>query len=133
MPVNNKDINSSQLTAIVANLAELHEWELEFSPMLTTLTGRHLYFRIAKRAIGDRALLSRALKDLLGGSGYTEKGLRNRIQEMERDGYIISVNGEEDGRSKYLMPTEKFYESIYWHAEQVRRIFGKDFLMIEKK
>lgn len=131
--MNNKDINSSQLTAIVANLAELHEWELEFSPMLTTLTGRHLYFRIAKRAIGDRALLSRALKDLLGGSGYTEKGLRNRIQEMERDGYIISVNGEEDGRSKYLMPTEKFYESIYWHAEQVRRIFGKDFLMIEKK
>jgi hypothetical protein len=30
------------------------------------------------------------------------------------------------------MPTEKFYEAIYWHADQVRRIFEKDFLMIEK-
>jgi DNA-binding MarR family transcriptional regulator len=130
--VSNKDINTSQLTAIVANLAALHEWELEFCPLLTTQTGRHLYFRIAQRAIGDRVLLSRALKDLLGGSGYTEKGLRNRIHEMEKEGYIVSVSGEKDGRSKCLMPTEKFYEAIYWHAEQVRRIFDKNFLMIEK-
>lgn len=127
-----KDINTRQLTAIVANLAKLYEWELEFCPLLTTLTGRHLYFRIAHRAVGDRALLSRALKDLMGGCGYTEKGLRNRIHEMEKEGYIVSVSGEEDGRSKYLMPTEKFYEAIYWHAEQVRRIFDKDFLLIEK-
>jgi DNA-binding MarR family transcriptional regulator len=130
--MNSKEINTSELTAIVANLAELHEWELEFCPLLTTLTGRHLYFRIAQRAIGDRALLSKALKDLMGGSGYTEKALRNRIKEMEKDGYIVAVNGKEDARSKYLMPTEKFYEAIYWHAEQVRRVFDKDFLMIEK-
>ena len=130
--MNGKEINSSQLTAIVANLAELHEWELEACPMLSTLTGRHLYFRIAQRAIGDRELLSKALKGLTGGAGYTEKALRNRIHEMEKDGYIVSLNGEEDARSKYLMPTEKFYEAIYWHAERVRHIFDKDFLMIEK-
>ena len=106
---------------------------MEFCPLLATLTGRHLYFRIAQRAIGDRALLSKALKDLMGGAGYTEKGLRNRIHQMEKEGYIVSVNGEEDGRSKYLMPTEKFYEAIYWHADQVRRIFEKDFLIIEKQ
>ena len=100
--------------------------------MLSTLTGRHLYFRIAQRAVGDRTLLSKALKDLMGGSGYTEKALRTRMREMEINGYIASVNGEEDARSKYLMPTEKFYEAIYMHADQVRRIFEKDFLMIEK-
>lgn len=126
------EINSNQLTAIVSNLAELHEWELDNAPLLSTLTGRHLYFRIAQRAVGDRALLSRALKDLMGGSGYTEKALRTRMRDMERDGYIASVVGEEDARSKYLMPTEKFYEAIYMHADQVRRIFHKDFLMIEK-
>ncbi len=131
--MNSKEINTSQLTVIVSNLAALHEWELEFCPLLATLTGRHLYFRIAQRAIGDRALLSKALKDLMGGAGYTEKGLRNRIHQMEKEGYIVSVNGEEDGRSKYLMPTEKFYEAIYWHADQVRRIFEKDFLIIEKQ
>jgi DNA-binding MarR family transcriptional regulator len=130
--VNSSDINTRQLTAIVANLAELHEWELDHAPLLNTLTGRHLYFRIAQRAVGDRALLSKALKDLTGGSGYTEKALRTRMREMEKEGYIASVNGEDDARSKYLMPTERFYETIYLHADQVRRIFDKDFLMIEK-
>lgn len=130
--VNAKEMNTGQLTAIVANLAELHEWELNRSPMLSTLTGRHLYFRIAQRAVGDRSLLSKALKDLMGGSGYTEKALRIRMRDMEAEGYIASVNGEDDARSKYLMPTEKFYEAIYLHADQVRRIFEKDFLMIEK-
>ncbi len=130
--MNSRDINTAQLTAIVANLAELHEWELDHAPLLGTLTGRHLYYRIAQRAVGDRALLSRALKDLMGGSGYTEKALRTRMREMERAHLIESVSGEDDGRSKYLMPTEKFYESIYLHADQVRRIFEKNFLLIEK-
>ena len=127
-----KDMNSSLLTAMVANLAELHEWELKFCPLLTTQTGRHLFFRIAQRAVGERVLLSRALKDLMGGSNYTEKGLRNRIREMEKEGYIVLKSGEKDARSKYLMPTDKFYDAIYAHAEQARRIFGEDFLMIEK-
>lgn len=130
--MNAKDMNTKQLTAIVANLAELHEWELTNAPLLETLTGRHLYFRIAKRAVGDRTLLSKALKDLTGGSGYTEKALRTRMREMEKDSYIASVCGEEDARSRYLMPTEKFYEAIYLHADQVQRIFKKNFLMIEK-
>jgi DNA-binding MarR family transcriptional regulator len=82
--------------------------------------------------VGERVLLSRALKDLMGGSGYTEKGLRNRIREMEKEGYIVLKSGEKDARSKYLMPTDKFYDAIYAHAEQARRIFGEDFLMIEK-
>ena len=127
-----KELNTNQLTAIIANLAKLHEWELENLPYMGTLTGRHLYFRIAQRAVGDRALLSRALKDLMGGSGLTEKALRTRMREMEKNGYVVSVNGTDDARSKYLMPSEKFYEAIYLHADQVRQIFEKDFLMIEK-
>lgn len=130
--MNTKQINTWQLTAIVANLAELHEWEIDHSPLLETMTGRNLYFRIAQRAVGDRALLSRSLKDLMGGSGFTEKALRTRMREMERNGYIASVSSEDDARSKCLMPTEKFYEAIYLHADQVRRIFEKNFLMIEK-
>jgi DNA-binding MarR family transcriptional regulator len=130
--VNDKQINTWQLTAIVANLAELHEWEIDHSPLLETMTGRNLYFRIAQRAVGDRALLSRSLKDLMGGSGFTEKALRTRMREMEKNGYIASVSSEDDARSKCLMPTEKFYEAIYLHADQVRRIFEKNFLMIDK-
>jgi DNA-binding MarR family transcriptional regulator len=127
-----KEMNASQLTAIMANLAELHEWEIDHAPLLNTLTGRHLYFRIAQRAVGDRELLSRALKDLMGGAGYTDKALRTRMRDMQEAGFIDAIHAEDDGRSKYLMPTEKFYESIYLHAEQVKRIFDKNFLLIEK-
>ena len=130
--MSSREINTAQLTAIVANLAELHEWELANAPILGSLTGRHLYYRIAQRAVGDRTLLSRALKDLMSGSAYTEKALRTRMREMERDGLIEAISGEEDARSKYLMPTEKMYELIYLHAAQVRRVFEKNFLLIEK-
>jgi DNA-binding MarR family transcriptional regulator len=130
--VNAKEMSARQLTSIIANLAELHEWELDNAPLLGTLTGRHLYFRIAQRAVGDRELLSRALKDLMGGAGYTEKALRTRMREMELAGLIASVPGQDDARSRCLMPTEKFYEAIYLHADHVRRVFEKDFLMIEK-
>lgn len=127
-----KNINTAQLIAIIVTLTELHEWELEHAPLLATLTGRHLYYRIARRAVGDRMLLSRALKDLMGGSGYTEKALRTRMRDMEREGYVESIHSEDDARSRCLMPTEKFYESIYLHADQVKRIFEKNFFLIEK-
>lgn len=127
-----KELNTPQLTAIVSNLADLHEWEINQSPLLNTLTGRHLYYRIAQRAVGDKELLSRSLKDLMGGAGYTEKALRTRMRDMEQSGYIEAVSGQHDGRSKYLMPTERFYEAIYLHAEQVKKIFGRKFLLIEK-
>lgn len=130
--MSSREINTAQLTAIMANLAELHEWELDHAPILGSLTGRHLYYRIVRRAVGDRTLLSRALKDLMSGSVYTEKALRTRMREMEKDGLIEAISGEEDARSKYLMPTEKMYELIYLHADQVRRVFEKKFLLIEK-
>lgn len=130
--MSSREINTAQLTAIMANLAELHEWELDNAPILGSLTGRHLYYRIVQRAVGDRTLLSRALKDLMSGSAYTEKALRTRIREMEKDGLIEAISGKDDARSKYLMPTEKMYELIYLHADQVRRVFEKNFLLIEK-
>lgn len=125
-------LNSNQLTMIIKNMAELHEWELENSPLLNTMTGRHLYFRIAQRAVGERALLSKALKELYTGSNLSDKALRLRAHELELQGVITSVHGGADARNKFLVPTEKFYEAIYLHAKEVRRIFGKDFLMIEK-
>lgn len=125
-------INTAQLTAIVDNLAQLHEWELHNAPILSSLTGRHFYYRIAQRAVADRSMLPRALKDLTGGSGFTEKALRTRMREMEAAGLVETVSLESDGRSKCLMPSEKLYESIYLHADQVRRIFEKNFWLIEK-
>jgi DNA-binding MarR family transcriptional regulator len=126
------EIDNKQLTSIMTDLAELHQWELDNSPFLGTMTGRHLYFKIAQRSIGERALLSRSLKDLYSGAKLSEKALRTRMRELERNGVIESVACQDDGRAKYLMPTEKFYEAIYLHAQEAKKIFQKNFLMIEK-
>lgn len=126
------DLDNKQLTSIMIDLAELHQWELENSPFLGTMTGRHLYFKIAQRSIGERALLSRSLKDLYSGAKLSEKALRTRMRELEKLGVIQSVACQEDGRAKFLMPTEKFYEAIYLHAQEAKRIFQKNFLMIDK-
>jgi len=58
--------------------------------------------------------------------------LRRIRSELERNGVIESVACQDDGRAKYLMPTEKFYEAIYLHAQEAKKIFQKNFLMIEK-
>jgi DNA-binding MarR family transcriptional regulator len=117
---------------VIDSLAQLHEWEVKNFPLLTTLTGRVLYFRIAQRAIGNPEKLSKSMKNLAGDTAYTDKALRNRLQEMEKTGFIVMVEDENDGRCKYPMPTDMFYAAVYLHAEQMRRIFDKNYLIIDK-
>ena len=129
-----KDMGAKELRGIIAGLAELYQWEQDNSPTLRSMTGRHLYYKIAERAIADRSLLSGSLKrDLYAGSALSEKAIRLRMREMERLGEIEAVSCLDDARAKYLMPTEKFYEAIFMHAEQTRRIFSKYFHLIERQ
>ncbi len=117
---------------LISSLAELHQWELENLPILSTLTGRHLYYRMAEETFHPEMALTKALKDLFGGAHFTEKALRSRMREMERQGLIETITRQSDARSKQLVPTEKFHELLQAHAEQVRQSFDKHYLLIEK-
>ncbi len=117
---------------LVVSLAELHQWELENHPLLDTLTGRHLYYRLAQESVNNDYVLTRALKDVFGGMHFTEKALRTRMRQMEREGLIQAVTRLDDARSKQVMPTEKFNHLMTLHAEQIRKIFDKHFLLVEK-
>ena len=117
---------------LVSSLAELHQWELDNLPLLSTLTGRHLYYRLAEETFHPEEALTKALKDLFGGAHFTEKALRTRMREMERDGLLETVTRQSDARSKQLVPTPKFHDLLQAHAEQVKRTFDKHFLLIEK-
>jgi hypothetical protein len=117
---------------LVSSLAELHQWELDNLPLLSTLTGRHLYYRMAEETFHPEEALTKALKDLFGGAHFTEKALRTRMREMERDGLLETVKRQSDARSKQLVPTPKFHDLLQAHAEQVKRTFDKHFLLIEK-
>lgn len=118
--------------SLVISLAELHQWELENHPLLETLTGRHLYYRLAQESVSHEYVFKRALKDVFGGMHFTEKALRTRMRHMERQGLIEAVTRPDDARSKLLIPTEKFNQLMTQHAEQVKKIFDKHFLLIEK-
>jgi hypothetical protein len=118
--------------SLVISLAELHQWELENHPLLETLTGRHLYYRLAQESVNNKYVPKRALKDVFGGMHFTEKALRTRMRHMERQGLIEAVTRPDDARSKLLIPTEKFNALMTQHAEQVKKIFDKHFFLIEK-
>jgi hypothetical protein len=129
--MNFKEMGANELRAIILSLAELHQWEQDNSSVLSSMTGRHLYYKIAERAIGERSLLSGSLKkDLYAGSHLSEKAIRLRMRELEQEGCIEAISSMSDARAKYLVPTEKFYESIYHHAEQTRRILSRYFHLI---
>jgi len=81
--MNNHENLTSSTWGLVSSLAELHAWELDNLPLLSTLTGRHLYFRMAEETFQPEVALTKALKDLFGGAHFTEKALRSRLREME--------------------------------------------------
>ena len=130
--MNNPEPITHASWGLVSSLAELHQWELENLPLLSTLTGRHLYYRMAEETFHPEEALTKALKDLFGGAHFTEKALRSRMREMERDGLIETITRQSDARSKQLIPTSKFHQLLEAHAEQVKRTFDKHFLLIEK-
>jgi DNA-binding MarR family transcriptional regulator len=95
--------------------------------LLPGLILRPFGFKVLECVSGERSL-----KDLYSGAKLSEKALRTRMREFEKNGVIESAVCLDDGRAKYLMPTEKFYEAIYLHAQEAKRIFQKNFLMIDK-
>jgi DNA-binding MarR family transcriptional regulator len=87
---------------------------------------------MVSRAVNSPDQACQSLKNLVSDTGYTDKAIRSRLQKMEEDGYIELVQSDADTRSKYAVPTPLFQAAVYLHAEQMRRIFAKDFLLIEK-
>ena len=79
-PLEDVEKNQDEWWRLVISLAELHQWELENHPLLETLTGRHLYYRLAQESVKNEHVLTRALKDVFGGMHFTEKALRTIVQ-----------------------------------------------------
>lgn len=129
--MNKEDIKFIDFIKIIDCMAKLHEWEEKNFPLLNSLTGKSLYYRIAQRALNDN-LNTNTMKDLILDSDYTEKSLRNRLNTMEEDGFVITTKNELDGRSKFPEPREKFYAAMYLHASQIIRVLGENYIILKK-
>lgn len=117
---------------VIGTLAELHEWENKNFPLINSLTGRLLYYRIAQRSMLSEDEFSNTIKDLIGDSGFTEKSLRSRLISMANEDYIYSSQNNIDGRSKFLLPKEKFLAAMYFHASNAKRIINRNFILMKK-
>ena len=125
-------MDAAELSALIKCLSALHAWELDNLPPMQTTTGRHLYYMVANRAVAEQGQLDKSLKDLFTSSHFTERALRNRMQEMSEQGLFTTYQSSADGRNKHLIPTEQFYEHVFEHAQQIRRLLREAFLMIKR-
>jgi hypothetical protein len=126
------DIDSTELTALLVAMAKLYDWEMANSPFMQSVTGRHLYFKIANRVIGEKTLLEKSMKDLYQGANLTEKAVRLRLRDFESQNYLRSVCNDQDARVRCLMPTESMYEAMYLHANTAKKILSENFLIFKK-
>lgn len=115
------------LESFLINMAELYQWELKNSPLLGSMTGRHLYFEIAQNLFDTNELACKSLQDFCSGSMFSERALRMRMRQLESDQMIEVVAGCKDGRVKSILPTKKFFDDVLTHAQEAKRIFQKAF------
>lgn len=130
--MNKEDANFRDFIEIIDNMARLHEWEMKNLPLLNSLTGRSLYYKIAQISLNFDDNKLNTMKDLIVDSDFTEKSLRTRLNIMEQEGFVVSTQSGIDGRSRFPVPKDKFYALMYLHAGQIKRILGNNFLIIKK-
>lgn len=115
--------------ALLATMIRVREWEEVNLPELKTLSGRNLYFRIAKYLVAPPAEATR-LK-LLSGN-VSDRATRARIREFEKLGFIHLSENQTDHRSRNLNPTTKYLEKVNLHLWAVKKICSENFVMIER-
>ena len=120
--------------ALADSLAELHYWELKHMPLMHTITGRGLYFKVLQETLQGHA-------DSVGGQNpmetfnsnhFTDRAMRTRMQAMCKEGLLEMVPSPYDGRAKHVMPTQKFFDLSNTHATQLRKLLERHFILVNK-
>jgi hypothetical protein len=127
------DIDSKELKSIIKALVKIYDWEMQSPNFFHNVTSRHLYLKIAERAIVEESLMTKSMKDIYYGSGgLTEKGIRIRLREFEENDQVRSIACKKDGRVKYVVPSESMLELIYLHATHIKKVLSEEFILIKK-
>lgn len=125
-----KDLNRRQ-QATLMSLAELQHWEAQHCTPLNTVCGRFLYFKIAEQVMSETQG-SQSLKDIHVDAHVSERAIRLKLREFERDGLIEAVSSQSDKRARLLTATPKLRALIAAHAQAMDQALGKSLLVIEK-
>ena len=129
---NSSQSNHAEQAALIHILSRLHDWEMEHSPMLRSVSGRQLYFSFAQRALV--AGLSPAVKEVITARQITDRALRSRLQTLVSQGYFkVERNLGADRRTRALLPSDEMSSHIEAHIETFRRLLQEQYMLIERE
>ena len=127
-------MNSALMKQSLLSVLELYEWELQQVPFVNSVIGRHVYACMARQILQARASGGsvRSVKSVLSSPNFTDRAIRLKIREMEREGYLQSVSHEQDKRVRQLVPSDKLVALVERHAEAMTRIMDREFIVLPK-
>lgn len=110
-------------------LIALNELESVPSNAFKTLSGRMLYYQMAKTFCPHRQLPS-ALKGRFGR--LSERAIRERMRAFESEQLLMCHPGSRDARTRKLVPTVKFFNLLEEHLTRCQKALEARYFLIEK-
>ena len=110
---------------------ELHFAHHHLGSEFRTLSAKHLYFNIAQSLLAQQDTKSRQPLKVLSHP-FTDRIIRDRIREFECSGLIQVIYGENDKRTKHLIPTQQLLHKLNHHMKLLRQISERHMYLVEK-
>ncbi|MFM8576313.1 MAG: hypothetical protein ACKOBF_10645, partial [Limnohabitans sp.] len=83
---------------------------------MDTMIGRHVYVCIVSELHPDgRISKSKSLKQVFTHPSFTDRAIRLKLRELERQGYITMEINASDGRTRSIRVTDKFLKQVEHH------------------
>ena len=103
-------------------VAQAHRWELGSHPIFGTIVGRHVYMCIIAEICDHQYIeIQKPLKQIFSHGSITDRAIRLKLRDMEREGYIVTNYSQADGRHRKLMITGKLQSLIDIHQENKQK------------
>jgi hypothetical protein len=119
----------AEMVALLGVLSSFAEWEVENAPLLTSPSGRHLYYSIAKRAILNAEVPM--VKDVVNAKHITDRSLRSHLSALVNDEYLYFDKTGGDARVKKLIPSTRFHEFMNAHLKQFSSNLNNYFMVVQ--
>jgi hypothetical protein len=114
-------------------LTHINQWEWAELPSVRSLVGRHIYFCIANEVLTSQQFRAgQPLKQVLFHPEFTDRAIRMKLCEFEKEGLIERLPDDSDKRYRRLVPTQLLLEAIEKHAQTLRQTIEKNVYCVDK-
>ena len=114
-------------------LSQAHQWETSPHGLMDTMIGRHVYVCIVSELRPDgRISPSKSLKQVFSHPCFTDRAIRLKLRELEKQGYLSMEVNASDGRTRSIRVTDKFMRQVAHHNALLQAAYREQFLVIFK-